>query len=431
MIRRVLVTLAALAVGIVVFGPVGETLVYGLESFPVGADTKGVARIVSATGSIVLLLVGVAAGAQVRGRARGWPVVAAGLLVAGLLAAYAPLDADSAFGELHPLVRPLAALVGGIVLGAVAVAVLPASPADGDPWPIAALTAGLLVNLAIAPDLLPRLPELRQLGWADVLALVLATAAAILVRPAEEARTPGLVAVSRIALVGAVVGAVFHMQYADRAVAQSPAAVAVLVLVGTLAVWLGMTWWLVGWSGRAAGTDAARFALVCAGATGALFTASGRNLGIAWTHDFIPLLGVVAAIAGVLLARRLPAVPWDAAGLVVVSLLTLVLATTQSDGTALAMFGMPFAAFTLAAALARTSAAGALCGLVTLVLTLPPLISLITQSSVLVNDEVGQPSRVQLAVTYAPMWLVGLATAALLVVRRRPAGAAPQPLAVG
>ncbi|MEV4532846.1 hypothetical protein AB0J82_03335 [Asanoa sp. NPDC049518] len=431
MIRRVLVTLAALAVGAVVFGPIGEVLLYGLESFPVAGDAKGVTRVVSATGAIVLLVVGVAAAARVRGRARGWPIVAAGLLVAGLLAAYAPLDVDSAFGELHPLVRPLAALVGGVVLGAVAVAVLPTSPAGGDPWPVAALTAGLLVNLAVAPDLLPRLPELRQLGWADVLALVLATAAAIVIRPAERGRTPGLAAVSGIALVGAVVGAVFHMQYADRAAAQSPTAVVVLLALGTLAVWLGMTWWLVGWSGRVAGADAARFALTCAGATGALFTASGRNMGIVWTHDFVPLLGVVAAIAGVLLVRRRPTVPWDAAGLVVVSLLTLLVGTSRTDGIAFASFGVPLAAFTLAAALGRTSAAGALCGLVTLVLTLPPLISLITQFGALVNDEAGEPSRVELAATYAPMWLVGLVTAALLVARRRPAGTAPAPLAVG
>ncbi|SNT24908.1 hypothetical protein SAMN05421812_1048 [Asanoa hainanensis] len=433
MIRRVLVTLAAFAVGMVALGPAGEVLFYGLESFPAEADAKGVMRVVSATGAVVLLLVGAAAAAQVRGRARGWPLVAAGLLVGGLLATYAPLDAASALGELHPLVRLVAALVGGVVLGAAIVAVLPADPAGGDPWPIAAFTAGALVGLPLAPDLLPSLPELRRLDWADVAALVLAVVAAIVVRSAEGGRMPGLAAVSRIALLGALAGAAFHMQYVDRAMDGAPSAVAVLVLLLTLAVWVALTWWLVGWSGRVAGAEAARFALTCAGATGAMFVASGRNLNVVWAHDLVPLLGIAAAVAGVLLARHLPAVPWDAAGLAAVAVAALLIATAQTEIVALAIVGLAVAAFALGAALARTSSAGALCGLVTLVLTVPVLFSLLSQLGWLVADPRAEttPARFQLAVLYAPMWLVGLATAALLVWRARPARSAPTPLAVG
>jgi hypothetical protein len=431
MIRRVPVSLAAFAVGMVALEPVGEVVFYGLEAFPVGADGKGVLRIVSATGAIILLLVGVAAGAAVRGRARGWPVVAVGLLVAGLLAAYAPLDVDSAFGELHPLVRPVAAIVGGIVLGGLAVALLPASPAGGDPWPVAAFAAGVLVTVTRVPEFLPGLPELRQLGWSDVVALLLATLAAIAVRPAGEARAPGIAAVAKVALLGALVGAAFHMEYVGRSTTSSPAAVVVLVLLLSLAVWVGLTWVLVGWSGRVAGADAARFALTCAGATGVLFTAGGGSLGTMYPTDWIPLLGLAAAIAGVLLTRLRPAVPWDAAGLAVAAVVTLVGVTVETIVVPLAAVGTAAAAFTLGAALARTATAGAICGLLSVVLTLPVLIGVVTQLDHLVTEEGAErQGTLSLVVVYAPVWLVGLATAALLVGRPRPASTTPA-LSVG
>ncbi len=432
MIRRVLVSLAAFAVGLVALGPVGEVVFYGLEAFPVGADGKGALRIVSATGAIVLLLVGVAAGAAVRGRARGWPVVAVALLVGGLFAAYAPLDPDSAFGELHPLVRPVAAIVGGIVLGGLAVAVLPASAAGGDPWPVAAFAAGAVVTITRVPEFLPSLPELRQLGWSDVVALLLATVAAIAVRPTGEPRAPGIAAVTKVALLGAVVGAAFHMEYVGRSTTSAPGAVVVLVLLLTLAVWVGLTWVLVGWSGRVAGADAARFALTCAGATGVLFTAGGGSLGTMYATDWIPLLGLAAAIAGVLLTRIRPAVPWDAAGLAVAAVVTLVSVAVETIVVPLSAVGMAAAAFTLGAALARTATAGAICGLLTVALTLPVLIGVVTQLNHLVTEEGDdQQGRLSVLVVYAPIWLIGLVTAALLARRPRPAATPAEPLAVG
>ncbi|GAA1848495.1 hypothetical protein [Asanoa iriomotensis] len=431
MIRRAVVVLAALAAGTVVLTPVGEVLFYGLEGFPVGADAKGVIRILSAAGAILLLALGAAAGAQVTGRARGWPTAAAAMLAGGLLLAYAPLDPDSAFGEAQPWIRPVVALLGGVALGAVIVAVLPARPGAGDPWPGAAFAAGAITGLPIGQTLLPQFPDLHHsLGWADLVALVLAVAAAFVApRPETDPATPGLRAVTPIALLGTAVAAAFHMEYVGRATEASPTAVVVIVLALTLVLWATMTWLLVGWSGKLAGTDAARFALTCAGAAGPLFLASGRNMGLTWPGAWAPLLGIVAAVAGAWLTRQRTAVPWDAYGVAAAALIALVIGTATTDQSAILMLGVPVAAFTLGAALARTAAGGALCGLLVLVLTLPVLIGTIKQLDTLLMDETDAgPGFASRAALFSPIWLVGLLTAALLIRPRRTAAA---PLAVG
>ena len=301
----------------------------------------------------------------VRGRARGWPSVAAGLVVAGVLAAYAPLDEASAFGELHPLVRPIAALVGGIVIGGPWSAVLPASPGrtatrGRSPrsrpawwWPPTRLPAA---------SGLPRATD-RRLGRGDRIGLAIVAAA--VTRTAQESESPGIGAVTLVALFGAVVAAAFHMEYVGRSTESAPAAVIVVVLLLTLLVWLLLSRALVRWSGTVAGPDAARFALTCAGAAGALFAASGRNHGIDWGSGWLPLVGVVAAAAGVLLTRRRPVIPWDAAGFGAAAVVALVLATVEANISQLPDGRHAHAAFTLGAALARTAAAGAICGLLT------------------------------------------------------------------
>ncbi|GIF78060.1 hypothetical protein [Asanoa siamensis] len=431
LVRRAVVTLAALVVGTVLLGPVGEVLFYGLEGFPVEADVKGFVRILSATGAVAVLLVGAAVGARVTGPARGWPLVAAGLLVTGLLTAFAPLDPDSAFGELQPLIRPVAALAAGVAIGAALVAVLPAAPREGDPWPVAALAAGIVVGVPIGPMLLPAFPDPRyDLGWADVAAVLLAMLAALLApRPAPEPGTPAVGRFGLVALAGAVLSAAFHMEYVGRAADNSPAIVVVLVLLLTIALWVAMAGALIRWSAGVAGAEAARFALTMAGAAGVLFTASGRNLGLVWGFPWVPLLGVATAVAGVLLTRLRPTVPWDAVGVgaaALVALLTVVLARAESGYAAT---GVAVVAFALGAALARTSAAGALCGLLVLVSTLPVLVGTITPLGRQLGEGDGFGQRV---VLYAPFWLVGLLTAALLARRPRRAGdPAPTPLAVG
>ncbi|HTF06901.1 MAG TPA: hypothetical protein VK659_01875 [Asanoa sp.] len=431
MIRRVLVSLAALAVGAVALGPIGEVLFYGLEGFPVGADATGVIRIFSATGAIVLLALGAAAGCRVRGRARGWPTVAAGLVVAGLLAAYAPLDEASAFGELHPLIRPIAALVGGVVIGATLVAVQPATPAGGDPWPVAAFAAGAVAGVPLASRFSPDFPELRTVGWAEVIALGLAIVAAIATRSIQESESPGFGAVTRVVVLGAVVGAAFHMEYVGRATERSPAAVIAVVLLMTAFVWFLLSRALVRWSGTVAGTDAARFALTCAGAAAALFASIGRNQAVVW-YDWLPLLGIVGAVAGVWLTRRRPAIPWDAAGIAGAALITLIIAAVPSENSTFPMIGMPVAAFALGAALARTALAGALCGLVTLLITAPVLIGTASPlQHLLFDDTEAQPGWFGRAALYAPLWLTGLLTAAYLARRRRLASPAQEPLPVG
>ncbi|MDG4824270.1 hypothetical protein O7635_20660 [Asanoa sp. WMMD1127] len=427
MIRRVVASLAALAVGIVILGPVGEVLFYGLEGFPVGADAKGVIRILSASGAVLLLLIGAAVGARVTGPLRGWPLVAMGLLVAGALVAFAPLDVDSAFGELHPLIRPVAALAGGIAIGAAAVAVLPSTPGGGDPWPIAAFSAGIVVGTPVA--LISEFASLRYtIGWADLASVVLAVAAAVVApRPSTDPRTPGVGTIARIALLGVVVSAPFHMEYVRRAAEESPAGVVVLVLLLTMAVWVVLTGALVRWSGRTAGADAGRFALTIAGATAVLFTASGRNMGVAWGGTWVQLLGIVGAVAGVLLTRRRPDVPWDACGIAGSALVAVVVGTATIEPSGLVAAGVPLASFALGAALARTTAAGALLGLLTALLTLPVLIGVVTHlQQLLVDDPESSLGLVDRVVLYAPIWLVGLLTAALLA--RRPA---PTPLTVG
>jgi hypothetical protein len=432
MIRRVLVSLAALAVGAVALGPVGEVLFYGLEGFPVGADATGVVRILSATGAIVLLAVGAALACRLRGWARGWPTVAAGLVVAGALAAYAPLDEASAFGELHPLIRPIAALVGGIVIGGTVAAVMPATPADGDPWPAAAFAVGVVAGLPLVYRLPPDFPELRTVGWAEVIALGLAIVAAVVTRTAQESESPGIGAVTLVALFGAIVAAAFHMEYVGRATESAPAAVIVVVLVLTVLVWVLMSRVLVRWSGTQAGPDAARFALTCAGAAAALFAASGRNQGLGWGWGWLPLLGIAAAAAGALLTRRRPAIPWDAAGIGAAALVALLLVTVQTENSNYLVAGMPVAAFALGAALARTTVAGALCGLVTLLLTVPVLIGTISPlQHLLFGDSEADPGWLGRAALYAPLWLTGLLTAAYLARRRRLASPAQEPLPVG
>ncbi|HEV7707676.1 MAG TPA: hypothetical protein VGP16_05735 [Asanoa sp.] len=427
-----LVSLAALAVGAVAFGPVGEVLFYGLEGFPVGADATGVVRILSATGAIVLLAVGAAVACRVRGRARGWPTVAAGLVVAGALAAYAPLDEASAFGELHPLIRPIAALVGGMVIGGTVAAVLPATRAGGDPWPVAAFAAGVVVGLPLAYRLSPEFPELRTVGWAEVIALGLAIVAAVVTRTPQESESPGVGAVTLVALFGAIVAAAFHMEYVGRATEHAPVAVIVVVLLLTVLVWALMSRALVRWSGTLAGPDAARFALTCAGAAAALFAASGRNQGIGFGWGWLPLAGIVAAAAGALLTRHRPAIPWDAAGIGVAAVVALVNATVQMNNPNFLMAGMPVAAFALGAALARTAVAGALCGLVTLLITAPVLIGTLSPLQHLLFDETEvDPGWFRRAALYAPLWLTGLLTAAYLARRRRLASPAQEPLPVG
>ena len=159
MIRRVLVSLAAFAVGLVALGPVGEVVFYGLEAFPVGADGKGALRIVSATGAIVLLLVGVAAGAAVRGRARGWPVVAVGCWSAACSPrthrwTRTPPSASSTRWSARWRPSSVASCSAGWRS-----AVLPASPAGGDPWPVAAFAAGAVVTFTRVPEFLPAFPS--------------------------------------------------------------------------------------------------------------------------------------------------------------------------------------------------------------------------------------------------------------------------------
>ncbi|MEV0714994.1 hypothetical protein [Asanoa sp. NPDC050611] len=425
MTRRIVAVLAALAVGAVLLRSLGEVLFYGLEGFPVEADAKGVIRILSATGAVLALLVGAVVGARVPGPARGWPLVAAGLVVAGLLSTYAPLDADSAFNELHPLVRPIAALAGGVAIGAAAVAVLPGVAGEGDPWPVAALAAGIIAGIP-ATVFLPAFPDPRyHLGWADVAAVVLAVAAA-LVAPASTAgpARPAVRTFTLVALVGVLVSAGFHMEYVGRSTVDAPAAVVVLVLLLTIAVWVLLTGALARWSDRAAGPDAARFGLTVAGAGGVLFTASGRNLGIAWGGFWLPLLAVAAAVAGALLTRRRPAVPWDAYGVAAAAAVATVVVTTSVEHVGYVAVGAPVSAFALGAALARTSTAGALCGLLAAAVTLPVLVGTVTQLNRLVaDDDSGDP-----ILLYAPIWLSALFTAALLARRRR---TTPAPLAVG
>ncbi|GIF53502.1 hypothetical protein DFJ67_4585 [Asanoa ferruginea] len=433
MIRRVLVSLAALAVGAVALDPIGEVLFYGLEGFPVSADASGVLRILSATGSVALLAVGAAAGCRVPGRAGGWPTVAAGLVVAGLLTAYAPLDGSSAlFGELHPLIRPVAALVGGVVIGATLAAVLPATPAGGDPWPVAAFAAGIVAGLPLVLRLPPDFPELRTLGWAEVIALGLAVVAAVATRTAQEPETPRIRAVTLVAVFGAIVGAAFHMEYVGRATESSPAAVVAVVLLLTVLVWVLISRVLVRWSGSVAGPDAARFALTCAGAAAALFSASGRNHGIGWGSDWLPLIGLLAAAAGAWLTRRRPAIPWDAAGIGAAALIALVITTVRTENSSFLIAGMPVAAFALGSALARTAVAGALCGLVTLLITAPVLIGTFSQlQNLLFDDNEDQSGWFREAVLLTPLWLTGLLTAAYLARRPRPTSPAPEPLPVG
>jgi hypothetical protein len=338
--------------------------------------------------------------------------------VSGLLTAYAPTDPTN--GGTHPLIHPLAALVGGIMIGSVFVAVLPATPAGDDPWPVAAFAAGMTAGLPLVPRFLPDSADLRGLGWADVIAVVLAAAAAVATRATEPDEAPRVGTVTRVALLGAVVAAAFHLGYVARATESSPSVLIVVVLLLTALAWFLVSRALVRWSGTVAGPDAARFALTCAGAVATLLATSGRNHAVVW-HGWLPLLGVAGAGAGVWLTRHRPAIPWDAAGIAVAALFALVVTTVPSDSSAGLILALPFAAFAIGAALGRTAVAGVVCGLVTVLLTVPILFAGATQLNRLLFQDGGlDAGTLRLVVAFSPVWLTGLLTAAFLARRRLP-----------
>ena len=163
--------LAALAVGAVALGPVGEVLFYGLEGFPVDADVKR-----RSCGSSPpparspLLLIGAAAGAAVcRGRARGWPPSwRRGCLVAGPARRVRPRwrglrlrrtasagPSGRGPGRRHRARRGRSGQF------------LPASPAGGDLWPVAAFAARALVDPPpVPPEFLPGTFRQLRSSWA-------------------------------------------------------------------------------------------------------------------------------------------------------------------------------------------------------------------------------------------------------------------------
>jgi len=415
-IGRAVRTLAAFAAGTVLLGPLTEVVFYGTEGFPAGAG-----RLVSAMAAVALVSVGAAAAFRAEAHRRGWWTLASALTATGLLALFAPLDAASAYGELHPAVRPVAALVAGVAIGACAAAVLPARPGEGDPAPVAALAAGVMLPT------IPRVPPFPEINgyrddvtWPLVAATVLAFAAALVSGPARAAG-PRLVEVAAVAAAGALAGAAFHTGYVDRAVAGAATPAVVAALAGTVALWAALVAAVVWWSARAAGPAAARFALLCAGGTGVL-TVNLR--GDPSTFLWAPL-GVVATVAAVVLVRRRPAGPWEAAGLAVTAVLMLAATVFFPETLWLPALGAVTAGFAFGAALGRIGAADAVYGLAAVMATVPTLLGAVGPLGELAGDPPGTAGQV---LTSAPIWLTGLLTAAILALRQgRPARTAVPP----
>ena len=324
-----------------------------------------------------------------------------------VLVAYAPLDGRQAIMELGPPYRLLMALVGGLAIGALAVAILPAAV------PTAGLAAGIVVNLSVLPYL-PAVPlgDRGHTGLVPILAVVLAAVAALLTRDRRpDGAPPGLVGgVTVAAVVGAAIGAAFHMQYVDRAL-DPGSPVAVAVLLGTAALWVVLVAALVLWIARRAGPGAARLALICAGGAPAIFAvaqANGWFFGASGSGLLAPAAGVVGAALGVRLAR--PAVV--AAGLVVCGILSLVLLWTESVEAWWIVPGAAIGAFTLAAALAGRTPVDAVYGLLGLVVSVPVVIGLVGLLDRASNrgGEFGEPWLM-----LTPIWAGALVTAAALL----------------
>jgi hypothetical protein len=422
MIRRAVETLAAFLAGAVLLDPVGEALFYGSEGFPVDGDAYGALRLLSAPLALVLLVVGAGLAFALPTRLRGWPAASLALLASVVLVAYAPLDNRQAIMELGPPYRLLAALVGGLAIGALAAAILPAAE------PTAGLAAGIVVNLSVlpyAPAVL--LGDRGYTGFVPILAVVAASAAALLTRDRRPAGgPPGLLAgVTAAAVVGAVIGAAFHMQYVDRALDDpGQVGVALAVLVGAAVLWAVLVAALVAWTARRAGPGAARLALVCAGGPPALFAAAQGN---AWFFGTVGpwALAVLGGAAGAALGIRLARPAAVAAGLVACTALAVVLFSMEEIGGWWVAPGAALAAFTLAAALGGRTPVDAVYGLLGLVVSVPLLIGLIG----LVDLVRGGAGTGEPWIVVSPLWACALATALALVLWRprspAPADAAP------
>lgn len=420
-------TLAAFAVGLVVLFPLYAVLFDVESALPSNGASGGVRTVAGQVAPVAALVVSAALSLVLPARLRGWPGVFAGLLVAAATMVVAAHLADQPSvwaADYRPAYQLCHAAAGGLVLGSCLVAVLHPAPLRSVPWraaPAAGLAAGIAAAAAFWPvEFLVRhiwsweVTTAAMRGWpywrlgaaSDrpvpalvTAALVLSVAAAVVTRSRVPSRSSGRV-VAVVCGVGVAASAVLAavmttVDWHDRwqvNVSVGRQAAVIGIVGGAIVVAVAVLTWT---ARRLDGPGAGRWALVVCG--GQLLVAAANPLSaapwraIGWAliarlessgerHAALNLsivatlatpvtLTAVGALAGALLARRRPAVAWEAAGLAVMALAFAVplflsdLAAIRPP-TAVALGAVALATgFTVAAALSRTSAAGAVLGL--------------------------------------------------------------------